>query len=163
MFRESTYTIRKQIAKTIQFYENITRKIPYIDLENIKNLKRNGIVKDGSFINKGNILIGKIRKKKDKTPKEKLISTIFGKPIIKDTSLRIAKNSYGTVLKTKILKKRSICTITIYIVEKRKIQLGDKVAGRHGNKGIISKILATEDMPFLQDGTPLDIIVRDVN
>nr|YP_010700491.1 RNA polymerase subunit beta [Strombomonas costata]WCH63631.1 RNA polymerase subunit beta [Strombomonas costata] len=142
-----------------KYKKSITRKIPYLEFENVKLLKKNGIAKEGCFINKGNILVGKIRRKKYKTPKEKLISTIFGKPIIKDTSLRIAKNSSGTIIKTKILKKRSICTITIYISEKRKIQLGDKIAGRHGNKGIISKILAEEDMPFLQDGTPLDIIL----
>lgn len=88
-----------------------------------------------------------------------MLGTIFGKNLIKDTSLKLPKTNKGTVTKVKILKKKAIFSITVYITEKRKIQIGDKIAGRHGNKGIVAKILKVQDMPYLQDGTPLDILL----
>lgn len=106
------------------------------------------------------ILIGKVRKPREKTLGFKLLSKIFGKKIIKDASIRLNKSINGTVVKVKILKKKSLYVITIYVSERRRIKIGDKIAGRHGNKGIVSKILNVEDMPYLQDGTPIDIILN---
>ena len=106
------------------------------------------------------IIIGKIKRQKETNFSEKLLSTIFRKPIIKDISLRATKGMKGTITKTKILRRKTMYSITIFFSEKRAIQLGDKIAGRHGNKGIVSKILASADMPYLQNGTPLDIILN---
>ena len=123
-------------------------------------MKKNGIIKVGTVLKNDSILIGKIKKKNGKTMSAKLLSSIFGKDIIKDTSLKLPKGISGTVIKVKILKKKSIYSITVFIAEKRKIKLGDKIAGRHGNKGIVSKILPPEDMPYLQDGKPLDVLLN---
>ena len=126
----------------------------------MKNLKKNGIIKVGSHIKNQEILIGKIKRKIEKTIITKLLSTIFNKPIRKDASLKAPKGLIGTITKVKILRKKSIYSIIIYITERRKLQIGDKIAGRHGNKGIVSKILSPADMPYLQDGTPLDMILN---
>lgn len=126
----------------------------------MKNLKKNGIIKTGSIIKNQEILIGKIKTKIEKTIITKLLSTIFNKPIKKDVSLKAPKGLTGIITKVKILKKKSLYSVVIYITEKRKIQIGDKIAGRHGNKGIIAKILSQADMPYLQDGTPLDMILN---
>ena len=89
-----------------------------------------------------------------------MLDTIFKKKICLDTSIKATKNSVGIINNINIVKKKDILTISIYITEKRKIQIGDKMAGRHGNKGIVSKILSREEMPYLQDGTPLDILLN---
>lgn len=101
-----------------------------------------------------------MKKSKEKTLTTKILNMIFGKNVRKNTSLTLPKGVKGTVINTKILKKKNSYLITIYVAEKRKIQLGDKIAGRHGNKGIVSKILPIESMPYLQDGTPLDILLN---
>lgn len=129
-------------------------------LNDIKNLKTNGIIRNGVLIEKESILIGKMKKSKEKTLTTKILNMIFGKNVRKNTSLTLPKGVKGTVINTKILKKKNSYLITIYVAEKRKIQLGDKIAGRHGNKGIVSKILPVESMPYLQDGTPLDILLN---
>lgn len=140
--------------------DKLTRLLPNITLKNIKNLKRNGIIKIGSFINNQEILIGKIKIKKEKTLITKMLNNIFGKRVVKDTSIKAPKGLQGIVSNIKISRKKTLYSIAIYITEKRKIQVGDKIAGKHGNKGIISKILPKEDMPYLQDGTPLDMILN---
>nr|YP_009144884.1 RNA polymerase beta subunit [Euglenaria anabaena]AKJ83331.1 RNA polymerase beta subunit [Euglenaria anabaena] len=140
--------------------EKITKFIPNVSLETIKNLKRNGIIKVGTLLKDESILIGKQKKQDIKKLPTKLLNNIFGKNIVKDTSLKLPKGVAGTVIKIKIQKKKSIYSITVYTAEKRKIKLGDKIAGRHGNKGIVSKILPVEDMPYLQDGKPLDVLLN---
>jgi DNA-directed RNA polymerase subunit beta len=101
-----------------------------------------------------------VKKIKEKTLTTKILNTIFGRSIRKETSLTLPKGVKGTVLSTKIIKKKNSYLITVFVTEKRNIQLGDKIAGRHGNKGIVSKILPNEEMPYLQDGTPLDILLN---
>lgn len=101
-----------------------------------------------------------MKKIKEKTLTTRILNTIFGKSIRQETSLTLPKGVKGTVLNTKIIKKKNSYLITVFVAEKRNIQLGDKIAGRHGNKGIVSKILSIEDMPYLQDGTPLDILLN---
>ena len=131
-----------------------------MDLNTVKNLQRNGIIKTGSYINSNDIIIGKIKKETENNLPHKLLNAIFGKSIVKNSSIKAAKGMKGTVIKTKISKKKTVYSITIYFSQKRKVQLGDKIAGRHGNKGIVSKILPSEDMPYLQDGTALDILLN---
>nr|AKL79025.1 RNA polymerase beta subunit [Euglena viridis] len=140
--------------------EKLTRLLPNTNLITIKNLKRNGIIKSGSIINNQEILIGKIKNTMKKTTITKMLNNIFGKDTFKDISIKAPRGFTGTVSKIKILKRKSLYSISIYVTEKRKIQVGDKIAGRHGNKGIISKILAEEDMPYLQDGTALNMILN---
>jgi DNA-directed RNA polymerase subunit beta len=141
--------------------EKITKKIPNIRLTDIKYLGKNGIIKKGSFIKKETILVGKIKKNKKRNINTKLLNSIFpNKQKIKNISLRTLKDTQGTILKTKILKKQNTHSITIYIIDEKKIKIGDKLSGRHGNKGIISKITKIEDMPYTQDGTPLDILLN---
>lgn len=139
--------------------DKFSNNIPNITKREINNLKKNGIIKKGKFVKEHDILVGKIKKEKKINPAIKLLEIIFKKERIKDTSLRLPKMNKGTILEVKILKKKSI-SIIIYIIEKRKIQLGDKVSGRHGNKGIISKIVKSEFMPYLQDGTIIDMILN---
>nr|YP_009540854.1 RNA polymerase beta subunit [Phacus inflexus]AYQ93286.1 RNA polymerase beta subunit [Phacus inflexus] len=139
--------------------EKLSRNIPNITKRERNNIKKNGIIKKGTFIKENEILVGKIKKDKNIDPTTKLLELIFKKERIKDSSFRMTKRNKGTILDVKILKKKSI-SIIIYVVEKRKIQLGDKVSGRHGNKGIISKIVNPENMPYLQDGTIVDMILN---
>lgn len=101
-----------------------------------------------------------MKKIREKTLTTRILNTIFGKSLRQETSLTLPKGVKGTVLSTKIIKKKNSYLITVFVAEKRNIQLGDKIAGRHGNKGIVSKILSIEDMPYLQDGTPLDILLN---
>ena len=101
-----------------------------------------------------------MKKIREKTLTTRILNTIFGKSIRQETSLTLPKGVKGTVLSTKIIKKKNSYLITVFVAEKRNIQLGDKIAGRHGNKGIVSKILSIENMPYLQDGTPLDILLN---
>lgn len=139
--------------------EKFSRNIPNISKREKKNIKQNGIIKIGTFVKENEILIGKIKKNKNPSATIKLLELIFKQEVIKDTSLRMPKKNKGIVLDVKILKKKSISIIT-YVIEKRKIQLGDKISGRHGNKGIISKIVNPENMPYLQDGTIIDMILN---
>jgi DNA-directed RNA polymerase subunit beta len=114
----------------------------------------------GASIDNETILIGKTQKKKIQDINSRLLTTIFRREIIKDTSLKAPKGIKGIVTRVKVLKKKEFYSIIIYINEKRQIQLGDKVAGRHGNKGIVSKILPIEDMPYIQDGTAVDMLLN---
>ena len=153
--------------------EQITNEIPEIDVSEMLHLDTRGIAKLGSWIKEGDILVGKITpiQKKSLSPHEKLLYDIVKKeiPTTRDTSLRVPKNVHGRVINIQILETENIPTeidfegpgrVHIYIAEKRKIQVGDKMAGRHGNKGIISKILPRQDMPYLPDGTPIDMVLN---
>lgn len=123
-------------------------------------MNKNGIIKLGCYINNENIIIGKIKKTKTTSIKIKLLTAIFGKNILQDNSIKINKSVKGIITKIKVIKKKSIFSVIIYISEERKVRLGDKIAGRHGNKGIISKILPKEDMPYLQDGITIDMLLN---
>ena len=152
--------------------EEITRNIPNISDSSISWLDKNGIISVGSWVDSGDILVGKITPKgeSDQLPEGKLLRAIFGEKArdVKDTSLRLPNAAKGRVVNVKVFKKQNgdelppgtNSIIRVYVAQKRKIQVGDKMAGRHGNKGIISRILPIQDMPFLPDGTPVDIILN---
>lgn len=141
-------------------YEKLTRYMPHSTIRTIKSLKRNGIIKIGTHINEGCVLIGRTKKERKDNNLNKMLNILFNKKIIKDTSFKAPKSYNGIITKITLSKKKDIFSVTIFIAERRKVQLGDKLAGRHGNKGIISKILSRENMPYTQDGIPLDIILN---
>jgi DNA-directed RNA polymerase subunit beta len=140
--------------------EEFTRVIPHVGAESIQHLDANGIVLPGSWVETGDILVGKITPKGefDQTPEKRLLRAIFlqKEPDVQDSSLRVPNGVKGRVVEVRKNKN----TVRIFLAEKRRIQVGDKIAGRHGNKGIVSNILPIEDMPFLQDGTPVDIVLN---
>nr|YP_009396605.1 RNA polymerase b-subunit [Vertebrata australis]ARW65791.1 RNA polymerase b-subunit [Vertebrata australis] len=152
--------------------EEITRNIPNVSNSATSLLDKSGIVVIGSWVDSGDILVGKITPKgeSDQLPEGKLLRAIFGEKArdVKDTSLRLPNAAKGRVVNVKIFKRQNgddlspgtNMVVRIYVAQKRKIQVGDKMAGRHGNKGIISRILPRQDMPFLPDGTPIDIILN---
>ena len=152
--------------------EVITRDIPNIGEERLKNLDDTGIIHIGAEVSSGDILVGKISPKGegDLTPEERLLRAIFGEKSkdVKDTSLYLPHGEHGKVVDIKIFSREQgdklpagvIQQIQVSVAQLRKIAVGDKLAGRHGNKGVISKIAALEDMPFLPDGTPVDIILN---
>nr|YP_009295783.1 RNA polymerase beta subunit [Schimmelmannia schousboei]AOM64718.1 RNA polymerase beta subunit [Schimmelmannia schousboei] len=152
--------------------EEITRDIPNVSEAAISLLDNNGIISVGSWVDSGDILVGKITPKgeSDQLPEGKLLRAIFGEKArdVRDTSLRLPNAARGRVVNVKVFKRQSgdelppgtNAIIRIYVAQKRKIQVGDKMAGRHGNKGIISRILPRQDMPFLPDGTPVDIVLN---
>lgn len=123
-------------------------------------MKRNGIIKIGTKIENEDILIGKIKINYEKTTITNILNTLFGKSLVKDVSIKAPRGVSGRITNIRIKKQKLNYSITINIIEERKIQVGDKIAGRHGNKGIISKILPSEDMPYLPDGTPIDVILN---
>ena len=152
--------------------EEITRDIPNVGEEARKNLDSNGIVKIGTEVKDGDILVGKVTPKgvQELTSEEKLLHAIFGEKTreVRDTSLRVEHGAGGIVHDVKVYTKENSDElpagvsriIRVYIAQKRKIQVGDKMSGRHGNKGVISLILPEEDMPYLPDGRPVDIILN---
>ena len=152
--------------------EEITRDIPNVSEEARKNLDENGIVLIGTEVHEGDILVGKVTPKgmAELTSEEKLLHAIFGEKTreVRDTSLRVPHGGDGIVHDVKIYSRKEndelpagvSKVIRIYIVQKRKIQVGDKMSGRHGNKGVISLILPQEDMPYLPDGRPVDIMLN---
>ena len=152
--------------------EEITREIPNVSGEAIKFLDERGIIIPGAEVKEGDILVGKVTPKgvSDPTPEEKLLLAIFGEKSreVRDTSLRVPHGGGGVVQSVQCYKKANGDelgpgvneVIRVFIVKKRKISEGDKMAGRHGNKGVISRILPQEDMPFLEDGTPVDIMLN---
>ena len=152
--------------------EEITREIPNVGEDALKNLDETGVIRIGAHVKPGDILVGKISPKGETelTAEEKLLRAIFGEKSreVRDVSLRVPHGEEGTIIDVKRYTKQNSDelksgvneVIRIYIGQKRKITVGDKMAGRHGNKGVISRILPAEDMPYLPDGTPVDIVLN---
>ena len=158
-----------EIDRTAEMSEQTTNNIPNLNISDVQNLNEDGIVTIGTFVKPGDILVGKIIPKDDseQLPESKLLRAIFGAKAkgVRDTSFRMPEGEYGRVIETLTFNRRTKLAykfekIQIFIAQIRKIQVGDKIAGRHGNKGIISRILPRHDMPFLPDGTPIDIILN---
>ncbi len=152
--------------------EEITRDIPNVGEDSLKDLDENGIIRIGAEVRPGDILVGKVTPKGETelTAEERLLRAIFGEKAreVRDTSLRVPHGEAGTIVDVKIFTRENSDElgpgvnqiIRIYIAQKRKISVGDKMSGRHGNKGVISRILPVEDMPFLPDGTPVDVVLN---
>lgn len=152
--------------------EEITRDIPNVGEEALRDLDEDGIIRIGAEVDSGDILVGKVTPKgeTDLTPEERLLRAIFGEKSreVRDTSLKVPHGEGGIVVDVKVftranrdeMKPGVNKIVRVYIAQKRKISVGDKMAGRHGNKGVISRILPEEDMPFLADGTPLQIVLN---
>ena len=152
--------------------EEITRDIPNVSEEMLADLDERGIIRIGAEVSTGDILVGKVTPKGETelTPEERLLRAIFGEKAreVRDTSLKVPHGESGTVIGVRVFDRDSDDELSpgvnqlvrVYVAQKRKIQDGDKLAGRHGNKGVISKILPVEDMPFLEDGTPVDIVLN---
>ena len=152
--------------------ESITRDIPNLSEDALRNLDEVGVVRIGARVNPGDILVGKVTPKgeTDLTPEYKLLHSIFGEKAreVKDTSLRVPHGNGGIVIGTRVFRRENgddlapgvEVMIKVFISKKRKLCEGDKLAGRHGNKGVVSKILPEEDMPFMPDGTPVDIVLN---
>ncbi len=152
--------------------EEITKEIPNVSEESLRNLDENGIVRIGAQVKAGDILVGKVTPKGESEPpaEEKLLRAIFGDKArdMKDTSLRVSSGETGKVIGCRVFSRDTDDVlpagvnfiVRVYIAQLRKVSIGDKMAGRHGNKGVISTILPSEDMPFLPDGTPVDIILN---
>ncbi len=152
--------------------EEITRDIPNVGEDAIRDLDEDGIIRIGAQVGPGDILVGKVTPKGEKelTPEERLLRAIFGEKArdVKDTSLRMPHGERGTVIDVKVFTREDHHDlpagvekmVRVSVAQRRKITAGDKIAGRHGNKGVISKVVPVEDMPFLEDGTPVDIILN---
>ncbi|MDO5738214.1 MAG: DNA-directed RNA polymerase subunit beta [Eubacteriales bacterium] len=152
--------------------EEITREIPNVSDDMLRDLDENGIIRIGAEVNAGDILVGKISPKGETelTPEERLYRAIFGEKIreVRDTSTRVPHGESGIVVEVREftrdngdeLKHGVTRLVRVYVAKKHKISVGDKMAGRHGNKGVISRVLPEEDMPFMPDGTPLDIVLN---
>jgi DNA-directed RNA polymerase subunit beta len=158
-----------EIDSASELSEQTTKNIPNLNLSEIENLNDDGIVRVGTFLKPGDIMVGKVvlNDTSEQLPESKLLRAIFGAKAkgVKDNSYRMPDGEYGRVIETITFNRRTKLTykfekIYVFIAQIRKIQVGDKIAGRHGNKGIISRILARQDMPFLPDGTPIDIILN---
>ena len=164
------YDVEVRYTKTS--IEHTTRDLPNVNASSLQYLDDNGIVKKGTFVSSDDILVGKLTPLEDseEIPESRLLRAIFGEenPDVIDSSLRVPKGSYGRILDIRIFTRSNgdilpISTdsvIRIFLAQTRKIQVGDKMAGRHGNKGIISRILPRQDMPYLNDGTPVDLILN---
>ena len=152
--------------------EEITRDLAGLSPDTLKDLDENGIIRIGAEVRAGDILVGKVTPKGETelTAEERLLRAIFGEKAreVRDTSLRVPHGAYGVIMDTKIFTRENgdelppgvNKSVRVYIAQKRKISVGDKMAGRHGNKGVISRILPVEDMPFLPNGRPLDIVLN---
>ena len=152
--------------------EEITRDIPNVGEDTLKDLDENGIIRIGAEVHSGDYLVGKVTPKGETelTPEERLLRAIFGEKAreVRDTSLKVPHGESGIVVDVKVFTKENgdelapgvNKSVRVYIAQKRKISVGDKMAGRHGNKGVVSRVLPEEDMPFLPDGTPLDVVLN---
>ena len=152
--------------------EEITRDIPNVGDDALKDLDENGVIRVGAEVHSGDILVGKVTPKGETelTAEERLLRAIFGEKAreVRDTSLKVPHGEYGIVVDVEVYTRANSDELSpgvnkvvrCYIAQKRKISVGDKMAGRHGNKGVVSRILPQEDMPFLADGTPLDIVLN---
>jgi DNA-directed RNA polymerase subunit beta len=154
--------------------EEITRDIPNVGEENLRELDEFGIIRIGAEVNPGDILVGKISPKGETelSAEEKLLRAIFGEKAreVKDTSLRVPHGEWGKVINVKVFSRDNADEIPagvnewvqVWVAQKRKVSVGDKIAGRHGNKGVVANIVQKEDMPFLPDGTPVDIVLNPI-
>ncbi len=154
--------------------EEITRDIPNVGEESLRDLDENGIIRVGAEVNSGDILVGKITPKGETelTAEEKLLRAIFGEKAreVKDTSLRVPHGERGKVIDVKVFRRDTHDElpagvnelVRVSIAQRRKVSEGDKMAGRHGNKGVVARILPVEDMPYLEDGTPVDIVLNPI-
>jgi DNA-directed RNA polymerase subunit beta len=152
--------------------EEITREIPNVGEDALRQLDEEGIIRKGAWVESGDVLVGKVTPKgeSDQPPEEKLLRAIFGEKArdVRDNSLRVPNGEKGRVVDVRVFTREqgdelppgANMVVRVYVAQKRKIQVGDKMAGRHGNKGIISRILPVEDMPYLADGTPVDIVLN---
>jgi DNA-directed RNA polymerase subunit beta len=152
--------------------EEITREIPNVGEDALRQLDEQGIIRVGAWVDAGDILVGKVTPKgeSDQPPEEKLLRAIFGEKArdVRDNSLRVPNGEKGRVVDVRLFTREqgdelppgANMVVRAYVAQKRKIQVGDKMAGRHGNKGIISRILPAEDMPYLSDGSPVDIVLN---
>ena len=152
--------------------EEITRDIPNVGDDALKDLDERGIIRVGAEVRSGDILVGKVTPKGETelTPEERLLRAIFGEKAkeVRDTSLRVPHGEYGIIVNVEVFTRENSDELSpgvnkvvrCYIAQKRKLSVGDKMAGRHGNKGVVSRIVPQEDMPFLEDGTPLDIVLN---
>ena len=151
--------------------EELTSEIPNVSEDALSHLDENGIIRIGALVNAGDILVGKVTPKGESEPpaEEKLLRAIFGDKArdMKDTSLRMSSGESGKVIGVRVFSRDNgddlspgvNTLVRVYIAQLRRISIGDKMAGRHGNKGVVSTILPEEDMPFLPNGQPLDIIL----
>ncbi len=178
LVREDMYTsihierFTKEARDTKLGAQEITREVPNVSEDAIKNLDADGIIKIGTEVRPGDILVGMVTPKGETelTPEERLLRAIFGEKAreVKDSSLKVRHGEYGVVVDVKVYDRSNFDglapgvnkVVHVYVAQKRKISVGDKMAGRHGNKGVVSRILPPEDMPFLADGTPLDIVLN---
>ncbi len=178
MVRDDVYTsihieeYEQEARETKLGPEEITRDIPNVGEDALKDLDERGIIRIGAEVTAGDILVGKVTPKGETelTPEERLLRAIFGEKAreVRDTSLRVPHGEYGIIVDVKVFTPENSDelqpgvreVVRCYIAQKRKISVGDKMAGRHGNKGVVSRILPQEDMPFLEDGTPLDIVLN---
>jgi DNA-directed RNA polymerase subunit beta len=154
--------------------EEITRDIPNVGEESLRDLDENGIIRIGAEVNSGDILVGKITPKGETelTAEEKLLRAIFGEKAreVKDTSLRVPHGERGKVIDVKVFRRETHDElpagvnelVRVSIAQRRKVSEGDKMAGRHGNKGVVARILPVQDMPYLEDGTPVDIVLNPI-
>src|SRR5699024_1146500 len=152
--------------------EEITRDVPGVGDDALKDLDERGIIRVGAEVRAGDILVGKVTPKGETelTAEERLLRAIFGEKAreVRDTSLKVPHGAYGIIVDAKVFTRANSDelspgvneTVRIYIAQKRKISVGDKMAGRHGNKGVVSRVLPVEDMPFLPNGRPLDIVLN---
>ena len=152
--------------------EEITRDIPNVSEEGLADLDERGIIRIGAEVTTGDILVGKVTPKGETelTPEERLLRAIFGEKAreVRDTSMKVPHGESGTVIGVRVFDREDgdelppgvNQLVRVYVAQKRKISVGDKLAGRHGNKGVIAKILPIEDMPFMEDGTPVDVILN---
>ncbi|QIG41407.1 DNA-directed RNA polymerase subunit beta [Nocardioides anomalus] len=152
--------------------EEITRDIPNVSEEMLADLDERGIIRIGAEVNTGDILVGKVTPKGETelTPEERLLRAIFGEKAreVRDTSMKVPHGESGTVIGVRVFDREEgdelppgvNQLVRVYVAQKRKISVGDKLAGRHGNKGVIAKILPIEDMPFMEDGTPVDVVLN---
>ncbi|CAD0230798.1 DNA-directed RNA polymerase subunit beta [Planktothrix agardhii] len=152
--------------------EEITREIPNVGEDSLRQLDGNGIIRVGAWVESGDILVGKVTPKgeSDQPPEEKLLRAIFGEKArdVRDNSLRVPNGEKGRVVDVRVFTREqgdelppgANMVVRVYVAQKRKIQVGDKMAGRHGNKGIVSRILPIEDMPYLPDGRAVDIVLN---
>lgn len=161
-----------EVRETKVGIEELTKELPNVNQQATKNLDENGLIQKGKFVRSGDILVGKVTPSEevDEIPEGRLLRAIFGEKVqsVIDNSLRVPNGSYGRVLDIRIFSRENgdelpastQLIVRVFLAQMRKIQVGDKMAGRHGNKGIISRILAREDMPYLPNGKPIDLILN---